>query len=69
MTPRVLACAIAFNERAKIVRVVERAAEAPIPGVTTFMVCDDGSTDGTPDAVRRFAASSTTRVPKGTTWW
>lgn len=51
MAARVLACAIAFNEKAKIVRVVERAAEAPIPGVTTFMVCDDGSTDGTPDAV------------------
>jgi dolichol-phosphate mannosyltransferase len=51
MALRVLACAIAFNEKAKIVRVIERAAEAPIPGVTTFMVCDDGSTDGTADAV------------------
>lgn len=51
MEPRVLACAIAFNEKAKIVRVVQRATEAPIPGVTTFMVCDDGSTDGTPEAV------------------
>lgn len=51
MSVRVLACAIAFNEKAKIERVVARALEAPIPGVTEFMVCDDGSTDGTADAV------------------
>lgn len=51
MTPRVLACPIAFNEKAKIVRVIERAQAAAIPGVTDFMVCDDGSTDGTAEAV------------------
>lgn len=50
---RVLACAVAFNEKAKIESVVSRALEAPLPGVTEFMVCDDGSTDGTAEAVER----------------
>ncbi len=53
MGTRVLACAVAFNEGGKIVRVVERAREAALPGVTDFMVCDDGSTDGSADAVAR----------------
>lgn len=55
--PRVLACAIAFNEKAKIVKVVERAQSADIPGVTDFMVCDDGSDDGTPEAVAGMGVS------------
>jgi dolichol-phosphate mannosyltransferase len=46
---RVLACSIAFNEAAKIVRVVERVNRADID---EFIVFDDGSTDGTPEAVR-----------------
>ena len=50
-TPRVLACAIAFNEKAKIVSVITRAQARDIPGVTDFMVCDDGSDDGTVEAV------------------
>ncbi|GMV22836.1 MAG: dolichol-phosphate mannosyltransferase [Acidimicrobiia bacterium] len=53
MSLRVLACAVAFNEKAKIERVVARALESPLPGVTEFMVCDDGSTDGTAEAVER----------------
>lgn len=46
---RVLACSIAFNESQKILRVIERVDKALI---TEFMVFDDGSTDGTAEAVR-----------------
>lgn len=46
---RVLACAIAFNESQKILRVVGRVNR---DDVTEFMVFDDGSTDGTADAIR-----------------
>lgn len=46
---RVLACSIAFNESAKIVRVVDRVNPAD---VDEFMVFDDGSTDTTPQDVR-----------------
>ena len=45
MALRVLACPVAFNEAAKIVRVVDRA-KALAPGVVdSFAVFDDGSTD------------------------
>lgn len=46
---RVLACAIAFNESEKILRVVDRVNR---DDVAEFMVFDDGSTDGTAEAVR-----------------
>jgi dolichol-phosphate mannosyltransferase len=46
---RVLACSIAFNESQKILRVIERVDKAD---VSEFMVFDDGSTDGTAEAVR-----------------
>ena len=46
---RVLACSVAFNEVVKIVRVVDRVHRAD---VDEFIVFDDGSTDGTPEAVR-----------------
>ena len=46
---RVLACAIAFNESQKILRVVGRVNR---DDVTEFMVFDDGSTDGTAEAIR-----------------
>ncbi len=46
---RVLACAVAFNEAEKIVRVVDRVHR---PDVDEFIVFDDGSTDATPEAVR-----------------
>ena len=54
---RVLACSIAFNESQKILRVIERVrgGDASLINagvVTEFMVFDDGSTDGTADAVR-----------------
>lgn len=64
MSLRVLACAIAFNEKAKIVRVVERAQEAPVAGVTTFMVCDDGSTDGTAEAVEAAGVEVIRQSPR-----
>lgn len=46
---RVLACSVAFNELEKITRVVDRVNRADID---EFIVFDDGSTDGTPEAVR-----------------
>jgi dolichol-phosphate mannosyltransferase len=46
---RVLASSIAFNESQKILRVIERVDKAD---VAEFMVFDDGSTDGTAEAVR-----------------
>jgi dolichol-phosphate mannosyltransferase len=46
---RVLACPIAFNEKEKIIRVLDRVNRAD---VDEFMVLDDGSSDGTPEAVR-----------------
>ena len=46
---RVLACSIAFNESQKILRVIDRVDKAD---VAEFMVFDDGSTDGTAEAVR-----------------
>lgn len=61
---RVLACPIAFNEKAKIVRVIERAREAVIPGVTDFMVCDDGSTDGTAEAVEALGVRVLRQTPR-----
>lgn len=42
---RVLACPVAFNEAAKIVRVVDRARELAAGTVDQFAVFDDGSTD------------------------
>lgn len=64
MALRVLACPIAFNEKAKIVRVIERAREAAIPGVTDFMVCDDGSTDGTAEAVEALGVRVLRQSPR-----
>ncbi len=54
---RVLACSIAFNESQKILRVIERvrcgdADLNKVADVCEFMVFDDGSTDGTAEAVR-----------------
>lgn len=46
---RVLASSIAFNESQKILRVIDRVDKSD---VAEFMVFDDGSTDGTADAVR-----------------
>ena len=45
--PKVLACSIAFNEAAKISRVLDRVRESVGAGVDEFLVFDDGSTDGT----------------------
>lgn len=64
MALRVLACPIAFNEKAKIVRVIERAREAAIPGVTDFMVCDDGSTDGTAEVVEALGVRVLRQSPR-----
>jgi len=46
---RVLASSIAFNESQKILRVIDRVNP---DDVTQFMVFDDGSTDGTAEAIR-----------------
>ncbi len=64
MALRVLACPIAFNEKAKLVRVIARAREADIPGVTDFMVCDDGSTDGTAEAVEALGVRVLRQSPR-----
>ena len=64
MALRILACPIAFNEKAKLVRVIARAREADIPGVTDFMVCDDGSTDGTAEAVEALGVRVLRQSPR-----
>ncbi len=46
---RVLACPIAFNEKEKIIRVLDRVNR---DDVDEFLVFDDGSDDGTAEAVR-----------------
>ena len=54
MTPKVLVCPIAFNERVKIKSVIERFLKSRAYGKVDYCVMDDGSDDGTSEAIAGY---------------
>ena len=55
MTPKILVCPIAFNEKIKIKSVIERFLKSRAYGKTDYLVMDDGSNDGTSEAIAGYA--------------
>lgn len=52
----------ALNEQATIERILRRVIDAPLPCRREIIVVDDGSTDETPNLVRRFVDSGQVRL-------
>jgi dolichol-phosphate mannosyltransferase len=53
---RTLVAPIAFNERVKLQNVVERFLKCPVYGKVDYLIADDGSTDGTAEMLKGYAA-------------
>lgn len=53
---KVLVCPVAYNENAKLRKVIERFLNSPVRAQADFLVVDDASDDGTTDMIRNFAA-------------
>ncbi len=55
MDSKILVCPIAYNEKIKIVNVINRFRASRAYGKVDYMVIDDGSDDGTSDVIASFA--------------
>ena len=51
-----------YNEEATVERAIEEVLDAPLPVSRELVVIDDGSTDDTPEILRRVSAQPGVRV-------
>ena len=54
MTPKILVCPIAFNEKVKIKSVIGRFVQSRAYGKVDYCVVDDGSDDGTSEVIAGY---------------
>jgi len=54
MTPRILVCPVAYNERIKLRNVIERFLKSPIRQKADYLIVDDGSDDGTTEMIAEY---------------
>ncbi len=54
MKSKVLIVPVAFNEKVKLGRVIERFLASPMPGQADYLIVDDGSDDGTTQMIAAY---------------
>ena len=59
---KVLVCPVAYNEHVKLKSVIERFLKSVMYSKVDYLIVDDGSTDGTTEMIRAFAAQGVQTV-------